>query len=203
MIAFRDPLPELSAQAPFMSLPGLLGTTTATVPAWPVYLAPPADASLALSVPRRGKRLIGLVWAGSPENRIDRQRSIPPALLRPLLKAVDADFVSLQAGPAATQRAEAGDGFVFDIAGVVGDFADTAAIIDQLDLVIGVDTAVLHLAGALGKPAWMMIPAAPDYRWLAKGDTTAWYPSLRLFRQSTRGDWPGVVAAIAEALRAG
>jgi ADP-heptose:LPS heptosyltransferase len=84
----------------------------------------------------------------------------------------------------------------------VKDFAETAAVIAQLDLVIGVDTAVLHLAGALGKPAWMLLPAAPDYRWLLTGATTAWYPSMRLFRQPRRGDWASVVAAVQTALTA-
>jgi Flp pilus assembly protein TadD len=200
VMGFGDGLPDCVAHAPYMSLPGLFGSTPDNVPAWPAYLSAPEPARPDLVVPNRGRRRIGLVWAGSPDNRIDRQRSMPAEALKDLM-AADADFVSLQVGPPARQVAALPlERITFKSEGVVKDFADTAAVIAQLDLVIGVDTAVLHLAGALGKPAWMLLPFAPDYRWLAHGETTAWYPSLRLFRQTARGDWTGPLAAAAAAL---
>jgi ADP-heptose:LPS heptosyltransferase len=123
------------------------------------------------------------------------------AMFNPLLDAAEIDLVSLQVGPAAAQIGDMrSERVIFEIAGKIVDFSDTAAVISQLDLVIGVDTAVLHLAGALGKPAWLLASAAPDYRWLADGTTTVWYPTVRIFRQKSRGDWAGVVADTCRAL---
>lgn len=192
--------PVVAAHVPFMTLPGLHGGGPSEVPAEIPYLvAPPPAPHLRLA--DRGRRRIGLVWAGSPDNRIDRQRSMPAAALLPLFDATAADFVSLQVGPAAGEvRVFPQDRIGGAVPGAAPDFLDTAAVIAQLDLVIGVDTAVMHLAGALGKPGWLLLPAAPDYRWLESGATTAWYPSLRLFRQAARGDWAGVIAAVARAL---
>jgi ADP-heptose:LPS heptosyltransferase len=163
------------------------------------YLQAPVAVPAELLLPQTGRRRIGLVWAGSPDNRMDRRRSIAAATFAPLLDAVAADFVSLQVGP---QAAEAGGlaGLVWAAEDKVRDFADTAAVIGQLDLVIGVDTAVLHLTGALAKPAWILLPFAPDYRWLLSQADTPWYPTARLFRQPHPGDWPGVIAAVTRAL---
>jgi ADP-heptose:LPS heptosyltransferase len=193
---------NIAAHIPFMSLPRVFGTTPATIPADPRYLIAP-NPSAAMTLPARGRRRIGLVWAGSPDNRMDKERSMPAMMLAPLCDATDADFVSLQIGPGAAEVADLpADRIAFVCDGKVGDFADTAAVLDQLDLVIGVDTAVIHLAGALGKPAWLLLPSAPDYRWLAEGATTGWYPSIRLFRQAKRGDWASVIEDAAKVLTA-
>lgn len=196
MIAIGDPQPAYDAQAPFMSLPRLFRSTPANVPAaMPYLIAPPPTEPLIL--PERGRRRIGLVWAGSPFNKMDSQRSLPAELFMPLLESTSADFVSLQVGPGAEQAALLpASRLVFTCHDRVRDFADTAAVIAQLDLVIGVDTAAVHLAGALGKPAWLLLAFAADYRWLQNRADTPWYPSIRLFRQSKRDDWSAVIAAL-------
>jgi len=148
-----------------------------------------------------GKLNVGLVWAGSPSHIRDRYRSIPMTTLAPLLDVDGVRFVSLQKGSAGSEldsivkRAD-----VLDVAPELDDFADTAAVIDQLDLVIGVDTAVVHLAGALGKPVWAMLPTPADWRWMDSRDDSPWYPTMRLFRQTARGDWTDVVGRVKEAL---
>jgi len=115
------------------------------------------------------------------------------------LGRVDASFYSLQKGPAAAQQAPAGMKFI-NVAGELKDFADTAALLSNLDLVITVDTAVAHLAGALGKPVWVLLPFAPDWRWLLGREDSPWYPTMRLFRRPTAGDWDSVVARVAAQL---
>jgi hypothetical protein len=160
-----------------------------------------AEPNAAPALPGRGRRRIGLVWAGSPHNKMDLQRSMPAERFLPLFAATDADFVSLQVGPGAEQSVVfPQDRLIFAAHGHVRDFAETAGLVAQLDLVIGVDTAVIHLAGALGKPAWLALTYAADYRWLQTRADTPWYPSIRLFRQGKRGDWPGVVADLCAAL---
>lgn len=200
IVAAGTALPDFDAHAPFMSLPRLFDTTPGTVPGSPSYMrAPLAPASLCL--PETGRKRIGVVWAGSPDNKIDRRRTIPAKLLALVLAECDADIVSLQVGPRAEEVIDLPPNKVVLICdGRVKDFAETAAVVDQLDLVIGVDTAVMHLAGALGKPAWMLIPFMPDYRWLLRRADTPWYPSIRLFRQEKPGDWHGVAAVVRAAL---
>ncbi len=193
-------LPAFDAQIPFMSLARVFATTPSHVPASAGYLTAP-DAPDSLKLPTTKRQRIGLVWAGSPDNKIDRRRTLPAKLFAPLVAATDADFVSLQVGPRAREALDLpADKIVFACDGRVRDFADTAAVIRQLDLVMGVDTAVMHLAGALGKPAWMILPFAPDYRWLLGRETTPWYDSLRLFRQGKDLDWRAVFAALENAL---
>jgi hypothetical protein len=184
-----------------MSLPRLLGTSLATIPAPDGYLK--ADPARALIIPERvpGRRRVGIVWAGNPEHHNDARRSVPTRALAPLVGLEGIDWVNLQRGargpeltimhrlPAPSAR--------------IKDFADTAALVDTLDLVIAVDTSVAHLAGAMGKPVWIMLPHAPDWRWMLKRDDTPWYSSARLFRQEVAGDWDGVVARVAAALLSG
>lgn len=200
VIAAGAPLPPFDAHTPLMSLPRLFGTTVETVPAAVPYLAaPPVSPSLAL--PRTDLRRIGLVWAGSPDNKIDRRRTIPARLFAPLMEETHADFVSLQVGPKAEDVRELPQERLMLVCdGVARDFADTAAVIAQLDLVIGVDTAVIHLAGALNVPVWVLIPKMPDYRWLLGRDDTPWYPSMRLFRQAESGDWGELMWRVRAAL---
>lgn len=194
-----EPLPPFTAHVPLMSLPRIFATSVGNVPHARAYLPTPVSIAPHLQLPEKKRRLrIGLVWAGSADNKIDQRRSIPAALFAEMLSAVDADFVSLQVGTRANElHAEK---IVFAADAVVKDFADTAALIAQLDLVVGVDTAVLHLAAAMGKPAWMLLPFMPDYRWLLNRVDSPWYGAIRLFRQASPGDWNAVISRVLNAL---
>ncbi len=197
VIAAGDTLPHCDAHAPLMSLPHIFGTTPETTPRGVPYLSATGD----LTLPSTARRRIGLVWAGSPDNKIDKRRTLPAASFAPLMEETAADFVSLQVGPKAEEAAALPqDKLVFACEGKVGDFADTAAVIAQLDLVIGVDTAAIHLAGALNVPVWVLIPKMPDYRWLLGRDDTPWYPAMRLFRQEESGAWEDVMWRVRTAL---
>jgi len=138
-----------------------------------------------------------LVWAGNPYHRNDRHRSIPATALAPILAVPGVRFFSLQIGGT---RFDA-PARVMDLTEGVRDFADTAAILAQLDLLVTVDTAAAHLAGALGRPCWLLLPYAPDWRWLLDRMDSPWYPSLRLFRQNRPGDWDTVMVTVAARLR--
>ncbi len=131
-----------------------------------------------------------------------RMRSVSAELLEPLLAVPGCSFFSLQKGEAAASlaRLDPQGERVLDYTAELDSFADTAALVSALDLVIAVDTAVAHLAGALGKPVWMLLPSAPDWRWMRERTDSPWYPTARLFRQSQRGDWKAVIDAVAAAL---
>jgi hypothetical protein len=149
-----------------------------------------------------------LVWAGSPKHKRDRYRSIALKTLKPLFDIAGVRFISLQKGPAVAQIDEFGPAAnMLNLGPELDDFADAAAVIDQLDLVIGVDTAVIHLAGAMGRPVWTLIPTPSDWRWLIDREDSPWYPTMQLFRQRTRGDWQSVVedvrTRLAEVVRGG
>jgi Tfp pilus assembly protein PilF len=182
---------DFDFQAPLMSLPPAFGVTLETIPAAP-YLFSAGPARRAAKLPGGGIN-VGLVWAGGENHENDRKRSLDPALLEPLTGLAGVNFFSLQADAAKIPTA------VKSLAGFA-DFAETAALIAGLDLVISVDTAVAHLTGALGRPLWLMLPFAPDWRWLLERDDSPWYASARLFRQPSPGDWPGTVKAVAAAL---
>lgn len=187
---FSDSLPEVDTQAPLLSLPHLLGLEDKAVFSWsgPTVAVPPAE--------RDGRRRVGLVWAGNPAHAHDASRSICLDVLAPLLDLPDIAWFSLQVGEAAACRAG-----LDDLSPGLTDFAATAAAIAGLDLVITVDTAVAHLCGAMGAPAWVLLSAVgTDWRWGRDGETTPWYPSLRLFRQSEPGRWDDVVHRIRHAL---
>ena len=190
--------------APLMSMPAILGTDLATIPNAVPYLAPPAGAAAppAVLAAPAGALKVGLVWAGNPDHKNDRHRSIDPAHLAPLFETPGCAFYSLQVGRGhdAVGRLGLGDR-ITDLGQGFRDFADTAGAVAALDLVIAVDTAVAHLAGALAKPVWTLLSGATDWRWLTDRDDSPWYPTMRLFRQKTADDWPGVVAAVARALR--
>jgi Tfp pilus assembly protein PilF len=186
-----DPRPECGAHVPLLSLPRLLGRTDPQA-SWPgAYLR--AEASLTLV----RRPAIGLTWAGNQAHGNDSHRSLPLAVLTPLLAIDGIQWVNLQVGPAAAQ-VEPSPWAERMLSPPLTDFADTAAVIRSLDLVISVDTAVAHLAGALDVPAWVLIPAvATDWRWGKSGETTPWYPSMRLFRQPAADAWTPVIARIA------
>lgn len=187
---------------PLPSLPRAFATELATIPARVPYLMAEIEALKSWHARLGPRPRVGIVWAGNPDHAADRQRSlgrehalrlmaVPGINWQVLQKAVTADDeVALSELPAVRVP---GPGFA--------DFADTAACLAALDLVVTVDTSVAHLAGAMGKPCWIMLPHAADFRWLRDRDDSPWYPSVRLFRQARRGDWAGVIDAVAAALR--
>jgi tetratricopeptide (TPR) repeat protein len=224
-----SPLPPFEVRAPLLSLPSILRTTVATVPAKVPYLN--ADAGLVenwqrkMSEVRRpmsdvktpssdiGHRTsdigrvvkVGIAWQGTPAFRYDRQRSIPLALFAPLAVVDGVQLFSLQKGPGTDQlsfvkgRLPIVD-FGNSVDEAAGAFRDTAAIIKNLDLVICSDSAVAHLAGALGAQVWVALPLVPDWRWMLNRDTSPWYPTMRLFRQTRFGDWDDVFKRLVQEL---
>ncbi|TAE11595.1 MAG: tetratricopeptide repeat protein [Oscillatoriales cyanobacterium] len=200
LIVRGEPLPEFDVQVPMLSLPYVLGTRLSTIPATTAYLSPPADAEFALLPDRNLK--VGIVWAGNPKHRKNMQRSCGLSQFLPLLDVSGVTFYSLQKEVLEADRALLNGTPIVDLSPHFGDLADTAAAIAKLDLVITVDTAVAHLAGALGKPVWVLLAFSPDWRWLLEREDSPWYPSARLFRQRERGGWEGVFARVAEALGA-
>jgi tetratricopeptide (TPR) repeat protein len=192
-------LPAFDTQSALPSLPGLFHTTPQTVPVQVPYLtAEPGtiEAWRERINPSPEMRQIGLAWSGSSENRNDRNRSIPPETFSRLSGAKNVRFHNLQIAP---PPAIAGIQLA-DWSAHLTDFAETAGLIANLDLIITVDTAVAHLAGAMGKAAWVLLPTVPDWRWLLDRSDTPWYPTMRLFRQKTAGDWDEVLAHVAEEL---
>lgn len=199
------PLPDDGYWTFLLSIPRHLGTTLGTVPANLPYLHPLPD-RLAHWMPRlavQGKR-IGLVWKGNPSHADDAHRSLPNlTTLAPLWSVPGISFFSLQKGQGEEEAANPPDGQAIETLGTgIRDFADTAAIIAQLDLVISVDTATAHLAGALGKPCWVMLSfTSTDWRWLHERTDSPWYPGvMRLFRQPSPGDWASVIETVAAEL---
>jgi tetratricopeptide (TPR) repeat protein len=198
-----DDKPDFGAWLPLSGLPRLAGTRLGTIPADIPYLrAEPAKvaewaARLAALSPQ-GYRRIGIVWAGRPTHTNDDNRSVTLAAFAPLADLPAISLVSLQKGAAQAQIATYwGRAPLINLGPEIADYGDTMAIIKCLDLVVTVDTSVGHLAGAMGKPVWIMLPYAPDWRWLLDRDDSPWYPSARLFRQSPARDWQPVMAAIA------
>jgi hypothetical protein len=183
-----------------MTLPLLFKTTVDRVPADVPYLHPdPALTTLwknRLHSDPPGLR-VGLCWAGTPKHAHDRLRSLNPQLLSPLARVPNVAFYSLQKdSPTPTIPGLP----LIDHTLHLSDFSHTAALIQNLDLVISVDTAIAHLSGALAKPTWLMLPIGPDFRWLKDRPDSPWYPTLKLFRQSTLLDWPPVIEQIATEL---
>ncbi len=181
----------------------MLGATVDSIPCRIPYLTP-APRSIDLGPPPvADPRLkVGIAWAGSPTHQNDRHRSCRLADFAPLLTLPDVAFYSLQVGPQAAELKEPGSwsGRLVDLGDQLADYACTAAAIGQLDLVIAVDTSVVHLAGALGRPAWAMISARSDWRWMLDREDTPWYPTLRIFRQSRLDDWSELFNRVADAL---
>lgn len=188
--------------AHLMSLPHIFGTSLDTVPADVPYLAPDEELAekWATRLGRDESLKVGLAWRGSPSHPNDKNRSCDPSIFLPLLGRPGVRFFSLQKGvyaddlPLPEGIEDVTDGF--------GDFSDTAACVSNLDLVISVDTAIIHLAGALARPVWVMLPMSSDWRWMLDRDDTPWYPTLRLFWQSRWNDWEEVVGRIKESLDA-
>jgi glycosyltransferase involved in cell wall biosynthesis len=207
LIGAREPLPEFSCHAPLLSLPHILGTTLESIPAKVPYLFAESqlvDEWRTRLAPHKVFR-VGIAWQGNPQRAWDHpHRSIPLAEFEPLSRVEGVRLISLQKGLGADQLR----GARFPVATldsseeeVAGAFTVTAAIMKNLDLVVTSDTALAHLAGALGVPVWLALSCAPDWRWLLVREDSPWYPTMRLFRQKTRGDWQEVSTRMADELR--
>jgi hypothetical protein len=203
-----NPPPDFDLECPLMSLPTVFETTPETVPWQGAYLGPDPDLAReklmhfrAIQPPAEEPRRVGLAWAGNPRYKADRQRSMALCTLLPLLRTPGVTWISLQKGHAAAKLADLpNDIFVWDGSSQDRDLAETAALVANLDLVITTDTCVAHLAGAMAKPVWILLPHLGDWRWMQDMETTPWYPTARLFRQSTPSDWTGVLNRVASQL---
>ncbi|MBW8039423.1 MAG: tetratricopeptide repeat protein [Planctomycetes bacterium] len=194
---------EYDFYVPLMSLPGIFATTLETIPADLPYLyADPIKMEYWKDKFTEADFKVGIVWAGSPGYDNDHNRSCALKHFTALAKIEGVKLYSLQKGNAAAQLDELPPNItIHNFAEQLDDFTDTAAVIENLDLVISVDTAVAHLAGAMGKPVFVLLPFVPEWRWLLNRDDSPWYPTMRLFRQEKWGDWDGVFARAAEQLR--
>jgi tetratricopeptide (TPR) repeat protein len=199
-----EEIPSFDAQSPLGSLPRLFETTLQNVPTNVPYLF--ADLILAgrwrARVPTDGRIKVGLVWSGKPGSKDNASHSLGLAALAPLGATPNTWFCSLQKGPAAAETVAPPDGLqITDWTAELQDFADTASLIANLDLVISSDTAIAHLAGAMGKPLWLLLSFVPDWRWLFDREDSPWYPSMRLFRQPKIGDWQSSIRQVCRELR--
>jgi len=186
-----EALPDYDFCCPLLDLPMLFGTRVGNIPSPIAYLRGETGGR------KSEKPRIGLVWAGSPRHREDLRRSMRFEQMKPLCTLPNIEWVNLQVGPPA-QQAEGST--VVGPGMALRDFTDTRAVIESLDLVITVDTAVAHLAGAMGKVVWVLLPKVPDWRWLLEREDSPWYPSMRLFRQPSWGDWDSVMKRVVDAL---
>ena len=195
VVAPGEPMPTFDAWCPLMSLPRECATTPQTVPPAPYLHADPQrlHAWRRRLGPKRGLR-VGVAWAGNPDHPADALRSLPQAALAPLLDlhAIEAHALQPEARPEDARIRPHPE---------IADFADTAALTALMDVVVSVDTAAAHLAGALGRDVWILLAHAPDFRWMLDRADTPWYPSARLFRQARPRDWSGVITDVARALR--
>jgi tetratricopeptide (TPR) repeat protein len=203
VISAGNALPKFDLHCPLLSLPRAFNTRLETIPSATPYLRASPERLAKWSArlgPKRGVR-VGLIWSGNPAHHRDQARSIELSALAPLLDA-GATFFSLQKDPRPADAAILGSrSDVIQIADELADFSDTAAVMDQLDLIISVDTSTVHLAGALGRPVWILLSYLPDWRWLLDRDTSPWYPTARLFRQDETRRWDNVIPRVRAALR--
>jgi hypothetical protein len=202
-VSTGDQLPDFDIHFPLLSLPLALGTRVESIPSTTPYLQAPIDALQHLNTqlgPRNRPR-IGICWAGNPNYKGDLSRSIGLSPMLPLLARTDVHFFSLQKdlrkGDADVLRSNQQ---ITVLGQEIETFSGTAAIIATMDLVISTDTSMVHLAGALGKPIWILLQYVPDWRWLLDGECSPWYPTARLFRQDETRSWDGVIARVQAAL---
>lgn len=198
-----DAVPAFDFHCPLLSLPRALKTDAASIPASPRYLAstPRKLAEWSAVLGAKTKPRIGLTWSGSTVEFDLLRRSLPLAALTKILSP-EFEYISLQKEIKESDRAVLDSRVdIRHFGDRLKDFSDTAALCDLMDLVISIDTSVAHLAGATGRPLWLLLPFNPDWRWLLEREDSPWYPSARLFRQSLRGDWDGVLARVQDALR--
>ncbi len=199
LVARGAPLPAYDYQCPLMSVPRMLGAGFDDLPSPARYLAP--DTGLVQAWEERlgardGSRRVGLVWAGNPHHRNDVNRSMHPSLLEPLAGLPGIRWISLQKNMEARAEGNRPPMVLESYDTELRDWEDTAALIRCCDLVVSVDTAVAHLAGAVGTPVWLLLPYVPDWRWLLRREDTPWYPRMHLFRQPVWGDWESVVERV-------
>ena len=203
MVSRDAPAPPHDLHCPLPSLPLVFGTRLESIPAQVPYVR--ADAArVALWQARLSGAgcKVGLVWSSQSKHRTAPAKSIPLDALAPLAGVPGVRFYSLQKGEAAREAQRPPAGLPLeDLGGELRDFADTAAVMANLDLVISVDTAAAHLAGAMARPAWTLLKHAPDWRWLLAREDCPWYPGMRLFRQKAPGAWDAVIEEAARALR--
>jgi hypothetical protein len=205
LVTRGENLPSFALEVPLMSLPAIFATSLETIPPPTSDLAVPADrvAEWRLRIGDAPGLRVGLVWAGNPGHVRDRQRSIPAPALAPLLSVPGVRLFSLQKDPRPGELAAlSGMAPIADLGSGFRDMADTAAALLGLDLLISVDTAVLHLAGTLGRPAWALVQRHPDWRWLLDRADSPWYPCLTLYRQTRWNDWGDAIARVAADLAA-
>jgi hypothetical protein len=195
-----DHLPPTDYQLPMLSAPAVVNTTLSSIPSPDGYLRAPERERRRWAKwlgPRNRRRRVGICWAGNPNHKNDKNRSIPSDLLAALDGISEVDWINLQKGHPLPGSLE-----LWNAARELRNFADTAGLIENLDLVVSVDTSVAHLAGALGKPVWVLLPFAPDWRWMLDRPDSPWYSGARLFRQSEPGDWRPVLDRVAHEVRA-
>jgi tetratricopeptide (TPR) repeat protein len=199
-----EPLPDFDLSCPLLSLPLAFGTELATIPANVPYIRPYEErvARWRDRLPQRGRLRVGVCWAGTSAHSNNNRRSLPLARFATVLSVPDVDFVSLQREVEDSDSAILRDYGVVELGREFEDFADTAAVLSMLDLVITVDTSVAHLAGAMAKATGVLIPFAPDFRWMLHRTDSPWYPTMRLFRQTAMGDWSEPLARIRQELTA-
>jgi hypothetical protein len=197
-----EPLPPLDFHCPLLSLPLAFKTDRATVPANVPYLRAPEErlAKWRDRVPLNGRLRVGVCWAGSAAHLNDRNRSIALARFATLLTVPGVDFVSVQKETSEAERALLRASGVVQLGPECTDFADTAAVVSMLDLLISVDTSVAHLGGAMGKAVALLLPFASDFRWLVDRTDSPWYPTMRLYRQPAIGDWDTPLQRLREEL---
>jgi Flp pilus assembly protein TadD len=196
IVAAGDPLPSFDCHCPLLSLPRVFKTNLATIPNAVPYLRVPADASAAWAerIPTTPGPKVGVVWAGTTVGAIDLR------VLQPLWEVDGVSWFSLQVGERSGDVSSLDGVKIADLSPWLTDFAETAAAVSRLDLVISVDTSVAHLAGALGRSTWLLLRYPPEWRWLLEREDSPWYPTARLFRQRKEGDWSGVAHEVAAAL---
>jgi len=200
LVTKEETLPPFDFYAPLLSLPAILNTTLKTIPANIPYLSI-ANHTISPIVTQSKVLNIGIVWAGSPTHKNDKNRSINLSFFSAITNIHNTQFYSLQVGDRRVDlNQEVFTSPIIDAGKHLGNYAETATVINQLDLIITVDTSVAHLAGAMGKPVWVLLPFAPDWRWLLERDDSPWYPTMRLFRQQERGNWTPVFNAVHQAL---
>lgn len=201
VVARGDVLPLTDYYVPLLSLPGLFSTELETIPARVPYIDPPAKNRRNLQgISETEGRRIGIVWKGNPQRQDDEKRSAPLSAFAPLLALPDVAVASLQTDLTAEESNWLEARNVTDLSTEITDFSDTAALIAELDLVVSVDTATAHLAGALNRPVWVVLGMGADWRYLTARDDSPWYPSMRLFRQHRRGDWQETVERLCREL---
>lgn len=203
VVAQGEMLPAFDAHIPLISLPAAFGTDIDSIPWSGPYLAASPQHLQAwadrLPGPGSSQLKVGLVWTGNPKNMGQQERSVPPSLLTPLAQLDGVQFFSLQKDASPAQIADLPQDLrLVDLTADITDFSDTAAFLAQLDLVVSVDTAVAHLAGAMGVPVWVLLSFSADWRYHQDRDDNPWYPSMRLFRQPSAGDWEPVLQHLAQ-----